>query len=131
LSYEAKNIPPRYYENGLVLWCDGDNNTGTGHDKTATTWVDLSGNGNNLINVSSKQATVPSDTVQGEWAENGITINALKNQFVRSVNTFDLGGDRTLEMRLSIVTDSYCEMGFLTGDRYKFRINNGKAWSWN
>lgn len=33
----------------MLLWYDGINNTGTGHDGSATTWVDLSGNGNDGV----------------------------------------------------------------------------------
>lgn len=35
-----------YISDGLVLYLDGVNNTGNGHDSTATTWKDLSGNNN-------------------------------------------------------------------------------------
>lgn len=35
--------------NGLIMYLDGKNNTGSGHDGTASTWHDLSGNGNNGI----------------------------------------------------------------------------------
>ena len=33
-------------KDGLLVWYDGDNNTGNGHSNATTTWKDLSGNGN-------------------------------------------------------------------------------------
>ncbi len=38
-----------YVGNGLLLYYDAINNTGNGHSNTATTWKDLSGNGNDGI----------------------------------------------------------------------------------
>ncbi len=126
---EIAKAPPRYARNGLVMWCDGINNTGNGHDDTVTTWVDLTGNGNDLINTEAKTQTVPSDTVKGEWTQDGIFIRATNSaisEYIRTVNTFDLGTDRTLEIRFTIVEDFYATFGFATGDRYKYRtMSNG------
>ncbi len=36
-----------YIKNGLILYLDGINNTGSGHSNTSTIWKDLSGNNNN------------------------------------------------------------------------------------
>ena len=52
-----------YVRYGMVAWFDGKDNAGTGvHDPAATTWVDLSGNGND--------ATMGANVV---WAETGWT----------------------------------------------------------
>ena len=124
---QLESCPPRYYEDGLVMWCDGYNNTGNGHDNTVSTWKDLTGHGNDLISVAYKTDLVPADTVQGEWKDNGIFIRTVANdpsQRIRTVNEFDLGADRTLEIRFTIVEDMYAAFGFATGDRYKYRIIN-------
>ena len=39
---------PGYIKEGLVVHYDGINNTGNGHSNTATTWKDISGNGNDM-----------------------------------------------------------------------------------
>lgn len=117
-----------YITRGLVLWCDGINNTGTGHDASVTTWKDLTGNGHDLINVSSKDATTPAATVQGVWTWNGIDIDQAASQYVRSVEAFDLSTDRTLELRLTPVSDGYAELGFVHADRYKYRTSQATGW---
>lgn len=121
------SCPPKYYEDGLILWCDGINNTGDGHDDTVTTWKDLTGNGNDLISVANKTDIVPAATVQGEWQDNGLFIRTNSgdpSQRIRTVQEFDLGADRTLEIRFTIVEDMYATFGFATGDRYKYRVIN-------
>lgn len=52
-----------YVENGLVCYLDGENNTGNGHDNTATLWKDLSGNGNDATLI----ATI--------WNENNVKLD--------------------------------------------------------
>jgi hypothetical protein len=117
-----------YITRGLKLWCDGINNTGNGHSASVTTWKDLTGNGHDLINVSSKEATTPAATVQGVWTGNGITLDNAASQFVRSVEAFDLSNDRTLELRLSAASDGYAELGFVHADRYKYRTSKATGW---
>ena len=53
-----------YVTDGLELHYDAINNTGTGHSNTTTTWVDLSGNGNN--------ATVTG----GTWSDNYLSFTS-------------------------------------------------------
>lgn len=127
---DGVSYPPKYYENGLVLWCDGIQNTSDSHSPTAATWTDLSGNGNDMISVGSKDATKPGNVVYGAWFTDGIYINAKNNQFVRTVNEFDLGADRTLEIRFTLKSDVYATFGFYTGDRYKYRQTyNGETYN--
>lgn len=118
---EQEAEPPRYFEDGLVLWCDGYNNTGEGHEIT-TRWKDLTGNGNDLISTNAKDSTAPAATFQGEWREDGAFIAAKSNQYLRTVEQFDLGADRTIEVRFTLMADQYATFGFATGDRYKYRI---------
>ncbi len=42
----VKDSSNEYIKNGLMVAYDGINNTGNGHNDTATVWKDLSGNGN-------------------------------------------------------------------------------------
>lgn len=57
-----------YVQQGLILHYDGINNTGSGHSSTATTWKDLSGNGND--------ATITG----GTWNQNHLTFTQSKEQ---------------------------------------------------
>lgn len=38
-----------YNKSGMIMCLDGENNTGTGHSTTTTTWKDLTGNGNDGV----------------------------------------------------------------------------------
>lgn len=67
-----------YVLDGLELYYDGIDNTGTGeHSRTATTWKDLSGNGNDA-------------TINGEctWKNNSLDIEAGKVGTVTQNTTF-------------------------------------------
>lgn len=116
-------------EDGLIMYCDGLNNTGNGHDSTVTTWVDLSGNGNDIINVASSTATTPAATVQGEWLADGIHVINGSKQYLRTVNTFDLGADRTVELRLTMNADANMTVGLYQADRLKLRSGGAKFWT--
>jgi hypothetical protein len=64
---------------------DGDNNTGAGHSSTATTWADLSGNGNH--------ATL-NTTLNGNWTSNGFSFDGSRYFTVPQANVsanFPLG----------------------------------------
>lgn len=116
-------------QDGLIMYCDGINNTENGHSDTATTWKDLTGNGNDLINVASTTTTTPASSVQGEWLENGIRVIANNNQFLRTTKTFDLGADRTIEMRVTLNADANMTLGFNGADRVKFRSASAAFWA--
>lgn len=120
--------PWKMTEDGLIMYCDGLNNTGSGHDSTVTTWADLSGNGNNIINVASSTATTPAATVQGEWLSDGIHVINKSYQYLRTVNTFDLGADRTVEMRLTMNADANMTVGLYQADRLKLRSGGSSFW---
>lgn len=53
----------------MVLWYDGINNTGNGHDASTTIWTDLSGNGND---------GVISGTDTLKWNDNNFETNKLE-----------------------------------------------------
>ena len=125
LPGEQEAEPPQYVTDGQILWCDGINNTGKGHAPNTTTWKDLSGHGNDIISTEAKDATAPAATFRGEWKAGGAYINAKSNQFLRTVKQFDLGTDRTIEVRFTLQADVYATFGFATGDRYKYRITRG------
>ena len=52
------------HTNGLQLWLDGRNNTGSGHNDAATTWTDLSGKGGDV------------NTSGLSWNEDGLHLTA-------------------------------------------------------
>jgi hypothetical protein len=115
-------------ENGLIMYCDGIDNTDSGHSTTTTTWTDLSGNGNNIISVNSTSATSPASSVQGEWFDTGIHITTKNSQFLRTVNTFGLGNDRTIELRVTLNTNANMTLGLKGADRVKFRSESSAFW---
>jgi hypothetical protein len=121
--------PWRLTTDGLVLYCDGINNTGDGHDPNVTTWVDLSGNGNDIINVASSSATTPATSVKGEWFENGMRVANTSGQYLRTVNTFDLGADRTVEFRLTMNAEKNMTLGLYYADRIKLRGDGSSFWA--
>lgn len=59
----AKIIIDKYATNNLIFYYDAINNTGDGHDDSATTWADLSGNNNNGVITS------------GTWENNALIFD--------------------------------------------------------
>ena len=59
----AKISIGEYATNNLIFYYDAINNTGNGHDDSATTWADLSGNDNNGA------------ISDGEWENNALIFN--------------------------------------------------------
>lgn len=47
ISEEISELGDTVIQDGLQVWYDGENNTGSGHSSSTKTWFDLSGNGNN------------------------------------------------------------------------------------
>lgn len=76
-----------YVEDGMVLYLDGENNTGTGHSNSTTTWKDLSGNGNN-------------GAINGcEWSEKALEFNG-------TTDWVNLGEMNSTSQSIEIVIDS-------------------------
>ena len=46
---QVSKIGDEIIKDGLLVWYDGENNTGSGHSSSTTVWKDLSGNGNDGI----------------------------------------------------------------------------------
>ena len=67
---------PLYVTDGLVIMLDGINNTGSGHDSTATTWKDLAGNYD--VDVPSGNAT---------WDTDGLIFSGSQNRQVKCATT--------------------------------------------
>lgn len=72
---------PEYITDGLILHYDAINNTGDGHSNTATTWKDLSGNGND-----GTLSRTPG-TSNFYWEENNITIEGYGGALQYYVDT--------------------------------------------
>lgn len=119
---------PSLTKDGLIMYCDGINNTGGGHDATVTTWKDLSRHGNDLINVGSITETEPSATLRGEWLDDGMHVIRSQNQILRTVNEFEFGTDRTIEFRFTANAEAYMTFGLYYGDRVKYRKSNERFW---
>lgn len=89
-NFKYKNLSKSlgYMADGIVLHYDGINNTGTGHSASATTWKDLSGNGNDGILKQGKFG----------WEENCYYFSTDSQEYFESQNNIELGtADRTVE----------------------------------
>lgn len=60
-----------YVLNGLELYYDGIDNTGSGHSTTVTTWTDLSGKGRN--------GTLKNMTSSSAWTEEGLVFDGIND----------------------------------------------------
>lgn len=80
-----------YVENGLTCYLDGENNTETGHDSTATIWKDLSGNGND--------ATIYGAT----WENNNLNFNGTDNYVMITEMNYE---NITLETTATITNEN-------------------------
>ena len=58
-----------YVKDGLELYYDGIDNTGSGHSTTVTTWTDLSGKGRN--------GTLKNNTSSSAWTEEGLVFDGI------------------------------------------------------
>lgn len=76
---QANEIDPNMYVlNGLVAWYDGEWNAGIGiHDNNASVWIDISGNGNDLIKSSSSAVSY--------WEENCLRSNTYRRNVAYAV----------------------------------------------
>lgn len=127
-----------YVQDGLVLHYDGINNTGDGHDATATIWKDLSGNGND----GELQNFDMSD--ESGWTSNGLVLDGTDDGIYLADKMIDLYKDNaTIEIVLNftnsnnrdIIFGNYkqsnsvnIERGTSTGDyplRCRFYYNGG------
>lgn len=90
-----------YVKDGLYMYLDAINNTGSGHSKTTTTWKDLSGN--------EHDATLYNTPA---WTTNSLIFNGT-NQYGKIPSTADVGflDGYTLEARVKILSMMPTEPG--------------------
>lgn len=88
-----------YVKDGLILHYDGLNNTGSGHDNTATTWYDLSKNGNHAT------LTGFENTTESGWSDDGLVCNGTNNKFLNS--TINLEENTSLTVSNTICLNKY------------------------
>ena len=68
---EASAFGDDYVKNGMQVWYDAINNTGSGHSNSTTTWKDLSGNGNDA------QITTTGSSLN--WHNNCLSTNKAES----------------------------------------------------
>ena len=79
---------------GLVAWYDGVNNTGSGHNASATTWKDLAGN--NDITLTTDANT--------HFTDDAFLLNSKKNKFPSAIKNVINSAEFTVELTLGDVT---------------------------
>ena len=95
---------PEYITDGLILHYYAINNTGDGHSNTATTWKDLSGNGNDGI------------VTGGIWEENYLKfISSNESNGVKTKNNFPIDFNNTFNIVFELSNVSNVEA--LLGER--------------
>lgn len=75
-----------YVTDGLVLYYDAINNTGSGHSSSTTTWKDLSGNGNDGTVTG---GTWTGNTLNFSISNNSNGVKTNKNFAIDFENTFN------------------------------------------
>ncbi|MBR0350899.1 MAG: type II secretion system protein [Clostridia bacterium] len=65
-------------KDGLLVWYDGENNTGSGHSSTTTVWKDLSGNGRDGV---MNNTTIGNNYVKFEDATSSVNIGMINNNY--------------------------------------------------
>lgn len=94
------NQTANYVTDGLMLYYDGENNTGYGHNNDASIWKDLSGNGNNAVFQNST------------WGENGLILSGTNSKAVTS-GEINFNSNCTFE----VVFKSESSQGFILDAR--------------
>ncbi len=91
---------------GLILWYDAINNTGTGHSDSPSNWFDLSGNGNH--------GTLTSVT----WEANSAVLDDISDRILTPV-TLPTSGNFTVELVFKAAAG--------TGRKTLFSQHNGSS----
>ena len=98
---------PTYVSSGMLVWLDGIDNNGIGqHSTTTTTWTDLSDNNNSPTLAAGGTVT---------WNANNFSFNGGASSvfnFPATLNSFELAGNWTVEIRLSRSTNSTLDVIF-------------------
>lgn len=86
-----------YVSEGLIVFYDAINNTGSGHSNNAKVWKDISGNGNHLKHQGSEDVT---------WNEGAYDFVNPETNYFETENTVSLSNSsRTIEIVCSIEED--------------------------
>lgn len=93
MENEASELGDEYIKDGMQVWYDGINNTGSGHSSSTTTWYDLSGNNNHatIYNI----ATTP--TADSGWHSNYLALDGV-DDFASKTDILVDGANGTIEM---------------------------------
>ncbi|MBR0490631.1 MAG: hypothetical protein IJJ82_01100 [Clostridia bacterium] len=93
MENEASELGDEYIKDGMQVWYDGINNTGSGHSNSTTTWYDLSGNNNHatIYNI----ATTP--TADSGWHSNYLALDGV-DDFASKTDILVDGANGTIEM---------------------------------
>ncbi|MDR1337774.1 MAG: LamG domain-containing protein [Rickettsiales bacterium] len=88
----ADNLVPakQYKSDGLILWLDVVNNTGSNHNASAKVWKDLSGNGNDFTLYNSPTIN-----------DNDIAFSPGTTQYARSTAMLDLSSYNAITVEIS------------------------------
>lgn len=86
IENEASAFGDDYVKSGMLAWYDAINNTGSGHSDSATTWKDLSGNGNDAkITTTGSSLNWKNDCLATNKAETIITPWTFSTSYTVSV----------------------------------------------
>lgn len=86
-SVTVTHATPTYVSDGLVARWDGIDNTGNGHDSSATTWKDL---------VGSYDIAVPNGSAT--WDEDGLVLTGTQARNVKSSSVWSSMSNTTIEI---------------------------------
>lgn len=112
ISEEISGLGNDVIHDGLLVWYDAINNTGSGHSGTTKTWFDLSGNGNNAT-LNGFDGTATSGWNSNYLAFDGTndyskTIKEINynNSKELTIEFIDINGKLALNNNLSILIES-------------------------
>lgn len=98
---DKEKYQKEYVTDGLLLYYDALNNTGTGHSNSATTWKDLSGNGNDGV------------ITGGTWENNSLKFTTSnKNNGVKTADNFPIDFSNTFDITFKLSDVSSVETLF-------------------
>lgn len=85
-----------YVTSGLLVYYDGINNTGSGHDNNATVWRDLSGNNNHgiLHNFKNKDGIIG----RSGWGTNYLNFDGSQSVGIKPITTSNVTIEVVMEL---------------------------------
>jgi len=112
ITAEAETPTVGYVTDGLVAYWDGIDNTGNGHDGTATTWADLIGS-----------YDLTQGTVGGTWDTNALVFNRTNNNCYYRNSLWTYSENCTIEVVLA--PNNNYTMGVATFERDDTSVSSG------